>query len=596
MKNIIKKIVISCIILLSFMLLFKPTDSGYSIFDYFKNELSIRGFLWIIIAILIYAFFNNTKKYDKKVNIISIIGSIIYTSLFLIGNHYNNHLECRINYITLFILFIEFAGLFLMIKKILQVIISYITNYKKQTNIVDKKSNILNSFYTKYPVLFIFCLLLLLYIPYIIIFYPGTMNMDSLFEIEQFYGKIEWTTHHPIFPTILYGLLMKIGSKIVDNNFGLFLCNIVQLLSACFVISYGINYIYKKTESKLFKIILIIFFSFFPIWCINFYSCVKDVFFSISFLLFIICFIKYHSNEKFTKLDWALLILSIIFIILFRNNGIHIMVLSLLPLFFLLDKKKRFKFLICLLLCITFCVIFNKISADIFNIKKGSVREVLSIPLQQTSTYVIKHKLTENEEKVINKIVNIKDIKNNYNPETIDYVKEKYNDEASMEDLKDYFIIWGKMFFKHPLTYISATLNSTYGYFYPNKIEFKDNIAQITIDAPESVNKSNFKINHIEEFTSVRNTFIELISYVRVAPIIGLLFNCGTYTWILIFDTLILLINNKKKILILTPLYLVLLVCIASPVNALVRYMIPIMITIPFINFWIYSEIVNEKR
>lgn len=597
MKEVLKRLIKSLLILLSFMFFASPYNSNNTIIEYFKYELSTRGLFWLLVLVLINTFFKNSKKqYNKRIEEISTIGSIIYVSLIIIGYYYSNNLGHRINHLNFVLLGIIMLGLFFVIKTILLIIIIKVNNYDKKTSKDDKKISFFEKKYNKKPVLSIFCLLLLFYIPYVIVFYPGTMNMDSLFEIEQFYGTFKWTTHHPIFPTFMYGILMKIGTKIIDNNFGIFLSNIIQLLLSCFVISLSINYIFQNTKNRLFRNILIIIFAFFPIWVINFYSCVKDIWFSISFLLFMVCTMKYYKEEKFTKVDWVLYIMSIIFTILFRNNGLHIMVLSLLSLFFLFDKRKKLKFMICMLFCILFSIIFNMTFTKIYDIKKGSVREVLSIPLQQTSNYVIKYDLTSEEKKVINKIVRIENIKNNYNPETIDYVKANYNNQATNLDLKNYFITWIKMFFKHPKSYVSATLNSTYGYFYPNKFEFKDNVAQLTIDAPKFVNKDNFKISHIEKFDTARNMFIKVIDILRVIPIIGLLFNCGTYTWILILDTLLLLINNKKKILILSPLYFVLLVCVASPVNALVRYMIPIMITIPFISFWIYNEISNENE
>ena len=61
--------------------------------------------------------------------------------------------------------------------------------------------NKINKFKNKHSILFFMILFLICWLPYIIVFYPGTLNVDSLNEILQYWRVSEWTTHHPIFPT-----------------------------------------------------------------------------------------------------------------------------------------------------------------------------------------------------------------------------------------------------------------------------------------------------------------------------------------------------------------------------------------------------------
>lgn len=80
-------------------------------------------------------------------------------------------------------------------------------------------------------------------------------------------------------------------------------------------------------------------------------------------------------------------------------------------------------------------------------------------------------------------------------------------------------------------------------------------------------------------------------------PFIGLLFGAGLYTWILIALTLLLIYFRKyRELAILVPLYVIVLVCIASPVNAYTRYILPVMISMPFVLTWLIDIIKNEKK
>ena len=76
------------------------------------------------------------------------------------------------------------------------------------------------------------------------------MNADSMIQVSEFFGSIGWNTHHPVFLSIVYGSLMKLGILLINDNFGLFLNNILQVLVAAFLLSYGINYIYKFCNTR----------------------------------------------------------------------------------------------------------------------------------------------------------------------------------------------------------------------------------------------------------------------------------------------------------------------------------------------------------
>ena len=227
-------------------------------------------------------------------------------------------------------------------------------------------------------------------------------------------------------------------------------------------------------------------------------------------------------------------------------------------------------------------------------ISKGSVREVLAIPLQQTARYIMTYDLTQEEKEDIEKLINIEDFKANYNPESIDIVKQNFKVNCSKEDLKNYFIRWWKMLLKHPGVYISATLNSTYGYFYPDRKEFKDGLAQFEIDTFNG-NKMNLDIhlNNVKQ----RNGIESFINMIRNLPFVGLFFSCGFYSWLIIIITLVLIYYRKyKEIIPLVSMYIIILVCVASPVNAYLRYMLPIIISMPFIMGWTYYTILYDNE
>ena len=559
----------------------------------------------ILLFLLAYFYHQVSKKKenlaDRRLNRITCIGGFIFSFFMVFGNSFfylNSWDLIFYGKFQMFISVINFIGYFWLFQNILTFLLLSLKGKKKgQEETIDKEKK--DKFFNRHPILFYTLCFLICWLPYIIIFYPGTMNMDSLFEIEQYLGEIDWTTHHPIFPTIIFGIFMKLGSFYLSNdNLGLFLNNIFQIFLGAILLSYSIHYLYKLTKSKKIKYGLLLFFAFFPIWPINFYTEVKDIYFSMAILLYMIFSMKFIvANGNLNPKEWMVYLLSMIFVYLFRNNGIFIILFSFPFLAIVVKKMEKIKIITCSILAIVFCMIFTQIYRQANDIKKGCVAEALSIPFQQTARYVMEYELTEEEENTINKIIDIKDIKENYNPEIVDYVKGKYKQTtATNEDLKEYFIAWFNMFLKHPAVYFEATMNSAYGYYYPNKTENKDSFAQFTIDIPAHINKNNFELQFLPDTKENRQIIERSIYTLRNMPVIGLLFSCGFYTWGLIVVTLILwYFNRKKEMVLLVPLYVIILVCTASPVNAFVRYMQPVMLTLPFMIGWMMYGIKYNK-
>ncbi len=553
--------------------------------------------LFLLVAYFYYHIKKEKNSSDQRLEIVTGIGGLIFGFFMVFGNsflHLDNWDLVYGNPFQLFISTINYIGYFLLFKYILTFFMIRVKNkldkrHKNKKNQWDKGKAKNGRSILFYMIGFLIC-----WLPYIIIFYPGTMNMDSLFEIEQYLGKINWTTHHPILPTIIFGTFMKIGSFYLSNdNLGLFLNNIFQIILGAFLLSYSIHYINQITQSKKIKYGLFSFFAFFPIWPIHFYTEVKDVYFSMALLLYLIFSMKFVMQKgKLEIKQWIVYVLSMIFVYLFRNNGVFILLLSFPFLAMAVRRWERIKIIAGTFLAIAFSFIFTQVYMQTHNITKGSIKEALAVPLQQTARYVSEYQLTKEEQYTISKLVAIKDMRENYNPETIDYVKARYKQEtATNEDLKDYFWMWGKMFLKHPDVYVQATMNATYGYFYPDRKENKDGLAQFTIDAPDSINISHFNVYFLPDREFHRNRMELGIYALRNMPMIGLLFSCGFYTWILMVVTLMLwYVRRKREMVILVPLFVIVLVCMASPVNAFVRYMQPIMLTLPFVIGWMFKS------
>ena len=554
-------------------------------FEYaFQNAFGIIPFILMVVIAYFYHE-TNKKEFERKAQKYSIIISALFSLTMIIGKSLMERSDMSL------VIFDAFQILVSIIKLIGYGAIVYhlLMNlfYMLDNNAIHLQSeNQENSKFDRHPVAYTMAMILILYIPYIIFFFPGSMNLDSLYQINQFYGTAEWNTQHPIISTIVYGTFMKIGTLLKNSNLGLFIPNILQLIICITIISNMINYFYEITQNKKIRAGLILFFGLVPVWPINFYTEVKDIPFSIAILGMMFLLMKsFLSKENLEKKDYILWALSLLVTLFFRHNGMHTIILCIPFIWLMIKNNKEKKVLILIsIIAVVFSYITNMILMSCLHISKGSKKEVLSVPLQQTASYVYfrNNELTKDEIETIDKIIEIDKVIENYDPETIDYVKAYYK-EPSTSELLEYFKVWFKMFFKHPDTYILATLNMNFGYIYPEWKEYKDGIALYEITYSDTLDKNDLDLHYLDIFKNQRNTLEDLAYGTRSLPL-GIIYSCGTYFWLLIMITIILWYYGKKReILPLIPLYTIILATLVSPINAYVRYFIPLMVCMPFI-------------
>ena len=160
-----------------------------------------------------------------------------------------------------------------------------------------------------------------------------------------------------------------------------------------------------------------------------------------------------------------------------------------------------------------------------------------------------------------------------YAPKICNSVKSLYNIEAGNKDLKAYFKVWFNQLVKHPGCYVQSTANLAYGWFYPGV----SNIIRYEADMQIFWKPGIF----VNLNTIMKTIYSKLNSFF----LYQILQNVGFYTWLLFILTGYTRYHKKENnVLMLVPLYVSLLICIASPGFFLhPRYAFPIMFSIPFL-------------
>lgn len=459
-------------------------------------------------------------------------------------------------------------------------------------------------------------IILLCWLPYIILLFPGCIAPDGQDQLAQVLGNKElcWSqrmvvlldedvilnNHHPI----LYALFLTPFAKLaqnVDSPAMVFeaLC-IVQAIILATAFAYMIVAMKKRCSDKRLIYGALLFCCLNPVFPTYAMTIVKDSMFCALLVFTFVQMYELLDEEKPSILRLLVFAVTLLLFLLIRNNSIYIMlVVFVFAIFYLRKKKFKFRKLAAMLVPILiFQIGIVNIIYPALKITPGSTKEMLSVPFVQTARYVRDYPeeiSAEDEEILLNIFKNkesLEDIAKSYNPRLSDPIKDSYNKYATTEDLKDYFSVWSKGLVEHPTTYVEAFLNLHYGWFSFEGIE------GITY-----IGTGGLRLNELFEGydnaggnAAARQTMEQFWTFLNNMPLTSLFIEMATYSWIYIFLFLYAIRkkNWKAFVVILIP---ILNYCIhlLGPI-ASTRYSIAMMCIMPFAIFMTFRKEKKEEQ
>ncbi len=595
MKNIKDKLII---FLETFTLLFS--------YEYiYKGKLTIYAINPFFGSLLIGLFF--AYKYKDKLKDLTKskkVLVILFTIFMLVGEVVDATGDLinivRIKYILITILkCVGYYYIFTKNIKFVDYIIMKKTRFKEHKNkLIKKYINSLEKqpFKTSFITFFLVCTI------FMIVFYPIVLSPDPAFQIKMYYNvptkyiywviqrdpSVNMTNHHPILQTYMLGWCLDLGRMILNDNFGLFIYTFIQSIMTSLCAASTIKFLKKHGVSSNYMFILMIIYAVVPMFGFYSVSAVKDTYYTIFFIYFILISYDYVKDKHISWIKTIELLIVSIFLCLFRQNGIYI-IMIFMPILAFYSLKNIIKFTFVFFTVIIAMWGFNNVLIPYLGVSDGSIREALSVPFQQTARLVKYHKdiISEEDLEVIDKILTVDTLADRYEPILSDKVKNEFNKNATREDLSNYFKVWFKYLLKEPACYINATLNNTSGYFYPYKLRwyFYHNYDTRVTVGEKSVNYHYNKLGIIRDILS---TYAIIYPYI---PVIGLLSNIGFGLFSVMYLIADLIDKNKKKfILVLIPLIISILVCLVGPANTYFRYAMPYLFVLPTLEILFKKE------
>lgn len=459
----------------------------------------------------------------------------------------------------------------------------------------------------------ILLIFIVVWITFIVFSLPISISNDAMDELLQFasYNQmidlhIPLNNHHPVFDTMILGILFKMGLFIHNSfAFGVLFIALVQTISTAIGFSFIIYQLAKSDVSIFLKWFFFIMMLLSPMWINLNGTIVKD---NLLLLPLVFWFYIYSlliiDKAKVTETAMILFFLLSVIVSLMRPNTFYVVAISLVSLFFL-DSNKLFRLKLLILTFTTVLAVlgYNSVINSTGIIPAKSV-EMMSVPLQQTARTIKNHdvSLNKKERKIVDNIIAPQSIKY-YNPQVSDPIKGSYNwDGKNLEfnkKLKEFLPIWLKLGIRYPKTYFEATYANIFGYI--NVTHRDSGQGQVLFTNYDAVLKISdaFKLKNeymTQEQVNQKNNIAHNFTKILNAPIVNIYQNIGLWSWFLIYiftTSLVRFKSYKRNVLLVLPSVLTLGTLFLSPVNGLNRYYIPIFIMIPIII--VSFKIINIK-
>ncbi|MDR2035565.1 MAG: DUF6020 family protein, partial [Coriobacteriales bacterium] len=198
--------------------------------------------------------------------------------------------------------------------------------------------------WSKRSVLITAAILLIFWLPWIIIYYPGSTPYDPVAQIYQIHGSGAfrpeiweptvdgWISNsHPILHTLILGGFFELGNALGSQNLGIFMYSLFQTLVRAITFAVVCCYLMRLRTPKVFCLLTLAFFALFPAIASSSMVTFKDHLFSpvsVIYALLVIEIVRTRGAALKSKRFVGALATASLLMPLLKHPGIYIVVAS----------------------------------------------------------------------------------------------------------------------------------------------------------------------------------------------------------------------------------------------------------------------------
>ncbi len=421
-------------------------------------------------------------------------------------------------------------------------------------------------------------ILLLLWLPYLLAFYPGLFTYDVSYQYLQ-YTTGDFNTHHPLLHTLLVGGFCDLGRLLFGYpSKGILLYTLFQMGLMALSMASANALLHRYRAPVWVCVTLLIIEGIMPFHTLLVISTTKDTLFAGALLYLCVLLLEaILEPQALHRCSWGIrFVLTQMAVGMMRNNGfICLAAVLAVGVVELVRHHEAGKRLIVLTLC--GLVMYGAGNAGLkaaVGAQNGPIREILSVPAQQLGRV---YALTDDEAK--DEILSYFPGAPNYAPSISDPLKDTFT--GTSRDLPGLLRLWISVGLRHPIIYMDAFVALNKGFY---QLDETPPWGAQYLETKFHESKEDGLLEH-SLWPELRDWMTELYSrrgYLSV-PIYAALLSHAFWCWLMLWGmTAAMYLKNKAAIsigVVVTALFLTVLLgpCV------MLRYIYPIILCGPFL-------------
>lgn len=444
-------------------------------------------------------------------------------------------------------------------------------------------------------------ILVLSRVPYLVVYWPGLVSFDTLRSYSYVRGTHFWQAYEPVGHSLLIGVMQWSGSVLGWGDVG---GVAIGSISAVLATSAAFTFMLSRMAvwglppaiwaASLAWLVLLPVFGYFSV------SLVKDVPFSIAMTIFLVCVGELAFGDRGTARKrwlWVTLTVAAVFAVVMRNNGIHVMALTIPVLIVVLRHVWRRLLLVGVAVGVAYGLYVGPVFA-VLNVQPGPQEESYSVPLQQLGRVVKYHWVdlpTVDQAFLTRTFASVPPqvLGEGYVPYLADPMKLTARRAWGNYSTTELLAGWVRIAAMHPRTAIEATLANTVGYWDPTAPSY-DGLSRwssneaplrgIFLDIPAGRPTTGVAgwLESSGLMPTKRYGTGLLDDGYRAIPVVGLAMSPGAVCWLwLIAAVLVLRRGDRAALAVFVPAGVLLLSFLAGPVSGGQRYSLTLFLALP---------------
>ena len=454
--------------------------------------------------------------------------------------------------------------------------------------------------------------LFLFWVPYLVLMYPGNLSNDTTGQLSMFYtlmghGERWLTTHHPVFDTLVFGLVTYPFYLAGGFRMGVFVCILLQEFCTSFAIAFSLGWARRCWgASRGLICVLLVFMAVCPVIPLVVASLSKDTFFSWIYVLWLTMFLDTVRKGSLDRrhIIWMTLLCALM--CLTKKFGFYVVLLSMLA--GLLKGALRWRsarktgdnvsaartttvgFLVLTLASMLVAWGVMPALESSLGAKKGNPVDTIIVPIQQTAMCYSRHPDDYSKEdlEIVRRFVYTDAIdKGKWNPQNTDSIKQPG------QRRKEFLRVWAKMGISHLGDYIDGWVRLEAPLFtFDAIVPLFDNHWH-TWSRPEVIEESNYEKPALSDVAS--KNISNWYKWLKTVPGVNLLISQALYAIILPLFALAILASTRRLELwlafvpVLVSFMGLLISPMVQPHFETMRYLLPFVYTSPLLVTFIYA-------